>query len=624
MSCFTKRAGGFFLCAVAASALLLSAQAQTKISCGAAATASSIQGAGNEAAKAVDCNTGTRWSSAQGVDPQWIYVDLGAPTAISRVLLNWETAAAKNYTVEGSNDAAFAAKTTLVTKTNMPAGPRIDDLTGLSGTFRYIRMYGTARTSGWGYSLFEFEIYNGSTTNYTLSTSVSPAGSGSVTLSPAGGSYPANTVVALTPVAGGGYQFNGWSGALSGSAIPANITVTGNLSVTANFVPVSGGASKWLSGAGIPSASIGNNGDYYLNTTTADVYTKVSGAWTLTANIKGSQGSAGATGAQGPAGATGSQGPAGATGPQGPAGAAGAQGPVGPQGPSGSGVNLQKIAMLRWYTLPPISVGSDPYGIAFDGVNMWVANQSGNSLTKINATTGAVIATISVGSGPTGVAFDGMNIWVTNYNDNTVTKLVASSGAIVGTYATRNGPYAIAYDGTNVWITCSSGNCVTELKASDGSLVGAFGNGTQPMGIAFDGTNMWVSNNTSNTVWKIRASDRNTVGLYTVSSPDGIAFDGTNMWVANYNDNKVTKLNGSDGSVLGTYTTGNNPTQLVFDGNNIVAANYRSDFVTKVDVKTGLVVNVPNGVINAFANGIAFDGNNVWLTCSYLYDVVRF
>src|SRR5689334_15559280 len=29
-------------------------------------------------AEAVDGNTGTRWASAQGVDPQFIYVDLGA------------------------------------------------------------------------------------------------------------------------------------------------------------------------------------------------------------------------------------------------------------------------------------------------------------------------------------------------------------------------------------------------------------------------------------------------------------------------------------------------------------------------------------------------------------------
>ena len=36
---------------------------------------------------------------------------------------------------------------------------RIDDLTGLSGTGRYIAMYGYNRLHPWGYSLFEFEVY---------------------------------------------------------------------------------------------------------------------------------------------------------------------------------------------------------------------------------------------------------------------------------------------------------------------------------------------------------------------------------------------------------------------------------------------------------------------------------
>ncbi|MBY0427252.1 MAG: T9SS type A sorting domain-containing protein, partial [Cytophagales bacterium] len=35
----------------------------------------------------------------------------------------------------------------------------IDNLTGLSGTGRYVRMYGTQRATAWGYSLFEFEVY---------------------------------------------------------------------------------------------------------------------------------------------------------------------------------------------------------------------------------------------------------------------------------------------------------------------------------------------------------------------------------------------------------------------------------------------------------------------------------
>src|SRR5207302_1521945 len=55
---------------------------------------------------AVDGNAGTRWESTQGVDPQWIFVDLGATFSVNKVVLTWETAAAKSYQIQTSTDAA--------------------------------------------------------------------------------------------------------------------------------------------------------------------------------------------------------------------------------------------------------------------------------------------------------------------------------------------------------------------------------------------------------------------------------------------------------------------------------------------------------------------------------------
>lgn len=123
------------------------------------ATASSVQGT-NTALKAIDNNTTTsRWESIAKVDPQWLVVDLGTAKNISSVTLYWEAANAKNYVLEGSNDASFATKTELVNKTNMATGKRTDNLTGLSGSYRYLRMYGTVRNTVYGYSIYEFEVY---------------------------------------------------------------------------------------------------------------------------------------------------------------------------------------------------------------------------------------------------------------------------------------------------------------------------------------------------------------------------------------------------------------------------------------------------------------------------------
>ena len=71
--------------------------------------------------------------------------------------------------------------------------------------------------------------------NYALTVAISPTGSGSVTLNPAGGSYPSGTQVTLTANPASGYSFSSWSGNASGTSNPITVTMNGNKSITANF-----------------------------------------------------------------------------------------------------------------------------------------------------------------------------------------------------------------------------------------------------------------------------------------------------------------------------------------------------------------------------------------------------
>ncbi|MFB6841586.1 glycosyl hydrolase family 8 [Streptomyces sp. NPDC056361] len=124
------------------------------VSGGKAVTASSVETSAFGAGLAVDGNTGTRWASLEGVDPQWIRVDLGANHTISRVKLNWEAAYGKAYRIQTSADG-----TTWTDVYSTSAGDgATDDLT-VSGSGRYVRMYGTGRGTAYGYSLWEFEVY---------------------------------------------------------------------------------------------------------------------------------------------------------------------------------------------------------------------------------------------------------------------------------------------------------------------------------------------------------------------------------------------------------------------------------------------------------------------------------
>ena len=129
-------------------------QRGTNIALYKAATASSLENAGYAATNAFDGNLSTRWSSAFS-DPQWIYVDLGSTSTISEVVLYWEAAYGKNYQIQVSPDAT---NWTTIYSTTLGAGG-IEDLTGLSGTGRYVRMYGTSRGTPYGYSLWEFQVF---------------------------------------------------------------------------------------------------------------------------------------------------------------------------------------------------------------------------------------------------------------------------------------------------------------------------------------------------------------------------------------------------------------------------------------------------------------------------------
>jgi hypothetical protein len=125
----------------------------TLLSQGHPATASSTENGGTPASSAVDGNLGTRWSSAFS-DPQWLQVDLGATHTISQVVLNWETAAGKAFTIQTSNDG-----TTWTNVYSTTTGTGGNQTLAVSGSGRYVRINGTQRTTQYGYSLWEFGVY---------------------------------------------------------------------------------------------------------------------------------------------------------------------------------------------------------------------------------------------------------------------------------------------------------------------------------------------------------------------------------------------------------------------------------------------------------------------------------
>jgi len=146
-------------------------------------------------------------------------------------------------------------------------------------------------------------------------------------------------------------------------------------------------ANTILSGAGVPSAKFGLNGDFYLDIKSMNFYgPKKNNLWPIPISLKGTTGPVGPSGVDGKngssanatagsAGATGSagsQGPAGSTGlagSTGPAGATGAAGPTGLTGAAGAtGASGASVPVT-------ISTGSITFASLINGI----AGTSSNS-----------------------------------------------------------------------------------------------------------------------------------------------------------------------------------------------------------------------------------------------------
>ncbi|MFJ6797093.1 discoidin domain-containing protein [Streptomyces sp. NPDC091268] len=124
------------------------------LSQGKAVTASSQEHYGTPATDAVDGDNGSRWSSASS-DAQWLQVDLGAAAELGKVVLRWEAAYAKAYRIELSTDG-----TTWTTAYSTTTGAGGIETVNITGTARYVRMQGVTRATGYGYSLWEFQVFS--------------------------------------------------------------------------------------------------------------------------------------------------------------------------------------------------------------------------------------------------------------------------------------------------------------------------------------------------------------------------------------------------------------------------------------------------------------------------------
>jgi len=184
-----------------------------------AATASGFERADLGPSAAIDGDEGTRWSSSFS-DNQHLTLDLGKSSSIDKVRISWERAHATQYLLQTSEDAS--SWTTVRAVDNSQGG--IEEWSGLAARGRYLRVQGIRRSSQYGYSIFEIQVFGGTTSAPAPAPSPSP----SPTPAPAPAPSPeppspdlGKPGVAVKPVAA-------TSSLLENPGMPAALAVDGN------------------------------------------------------------------------------------------------------------------------------------------------------------------------------------------------------------------------------------------------------------------------------------------------------------------------------------------------------------------------------------------------------------
>ncbi len=150
--------------------------------------------------------------------------------------LTTRVAGSGTVTAPASSPSSYTSGTVVTLSASASAGYHFVNWTGLINTVANPKSASTTVVMNGNY-VIQANFAPNSGITYTLTTAVSPGGSG--TISPAAGDHTYNEgeVVPVTATPASGYVFDHWSGACSGSST-CSVTMNANKSVTANFVAV--------------------------------------------------------------------------------------------------------------------------------------------------------------------------------------------------------------------------------------------------------------------------------------------------------------------------------------------------------------------------------------------------
>jgi len=276
------------------------------------------------------------------------------------------------------------------------------------------------------------------------------------------------------------------------------------------------------------------------------------------------------------------------------------------------------------------TVGTRPELLKFDGADIWVANNLGNSVSRVRASDGKLLETWTGATSAAGVLVAMGRILVTGATSpGSLYMIDPSQPAGPVTTVTSNlgnGPFGITFDGARVWTANEFGSVsiVTPGATTPWTVTTVTTGFTNLFGALYDGANVWVTDFSAGTLLKLDSAGA-ILQTVTVGSSRFPVFDGTNIWVPNFS-NSVSVVRASNGVVLQTLTGNglNVPVAAAFDGQRVLITNETGNSVSlwKAADLTALGSFATGSNTTPF--GVCSDGGNFWITLLNAGKLARF
>jgi len=190
------------------------------------------------------------------------------------------------------------------------------------------------------------------------------------------------------------------------------------------------------------------------------------------------------------------------------------------------------------------------------------------------------------------------------------------AAGIMGTTTVGDGPKLVASDGADLWVANFYSGTVSRVRASDGKLLGTWTGATYAYGVLVAMGRVFVTGETAPGGRLYVIDPSQPPGPVTVLSgglgydPKSIAFDGTRIWTAN--GDSISIIN--PGAPLGLNMVTNRPgftfaQGILYDGANIWVTEYGNS-LKKLDANGAVIATVTVGGESEFP---VYDGANIWV-----------